>query len=952
MRTDLLLPLAGLVAGAVVMLAGWLSERGEQLGGDPATERGRRRLRGPGTGVVLVVATLAGLLGAGWPGADALRLLAIALLLGGAGMLADRRRLRPSARLVAEAAAGLAAVALGFDTGITATAVTNGLLVVGFVVATVECVRLLDAAPRAAAVVSAPIVVAMAFLAGGNGQTGTGLLSAGLAGGLVGLVAVGLRRPFWLGESGALFMGFLVAGLFLEVTPRTSTPLGLVVVLPLIAIPLLNAGSVAIDHLRRRHPLTERRPDGFPHRLRAMRLSWPSALGILGGLQATVSLVVVLADRGTIPLFWPALLAAAISFTLLVSVRAQRAHRHKPAGASLGVRLAGVGLVIVVGALVVPAALVLVTSRTSLTDGANAVEQGLAAARLGDIETAAGAFEVARSAFADASARLENPLATPGLAVPVLGPNLASLRSISDTAGELAETGAVVATAAPGSLTVVGGRFPLEKIRELAPDLAEAAVSLRRAQGTVDGLDQAFLLPALRDKVASFDGELRQAADEAEVAAQALAVLPEILGADGPRRYFLMVQNNAELRATGGFMGNYGELVADDGRIRLERLGRHQDLNLAGPPVKVLEAPADYLARYERFEVASTWESVNLSPDLPTVGQVIAGLYPQSGGGPIDGVLVVDPVGLAGFLRLIGPIDVAPWPTPITAENVVEVTLNRAYVDFEDTNDRIDFLGDVAQVVADVFSTSDLGGPARILGALGAPASDGHLAAWFTRPEEQALADRAAFASRVAPVTSDSVLIVNQNAGGNKLDYYFRRSSSYEVTLRPVDGQLLVSASLRVDMENQAPAEGLPRYIIGPFDDRFEPGVNRSYTSLYSPLNLVGATWEGETLALDVERELGRNVYSAFLDIPPRSTRTLDVDLEGVLTPLPGGWYELDVLRQPFLTTDPVSVKIEVAEGWRIAEAEGATLTDDQRALVAPPLDRGTGIRLRVEVES
>jgi hypothetical protein len=944
---DLLLPLAGALAAVVAMLGGWLSLRADRLAEDPQVEHRRRRLRGPGTGTILVVATLTGAFGVGWPGTDALPLLAIALLLGGVGLLGDRRRVRPSARVGAEAAAGLAAVVVGLDTAITGTEMTSAVLVVAFVLITVESVRLLDSAPRAAPVVVAPVVVALALLAHGGGQTGTGLLAAGLAGGLVGLIAAGTRRPFWLGESGALFSGFLLAGLFLDVAPTTAPPLRLAVVLPLAAIPLLNMATVTIDRLQRRCPLTRRRPDGFPHRLRAMGLSWPAALGVLGGLQAAVAAGAVLADRGFVPLALPVVVAV-VSFGLLVSAHARRVHMRSAPGTSLGVRLGGAALVVLIGALVAPAALALLTSRAGLTRGALAVERGMEAARQGDVEAAAEAFNQAQTAFATASARLESPLATPGLAVPVLGPNLASVRTISATAADLTRTGAAVTAAAPRSLNFVGGRAPLEEIRELEPSLAAAAGSLRRAQISVDGLEQAYLLPVLRDQVAAFDGQLRQAADDAEVAAQALAVLPEILGGDGMRRYFLMVQNNAELRATGGFMGNYGELVVEDGRIRLERIGRPQDLNEAGPPVKSLVAPDDYLTRYRRFEVANTWQNVNLSPDLPTVGQVIAGLYPQSGGDPIDGVIVVDPVGLAGFLRLIGPIEVAPWPAPLTSDNVVDVTLNRAYVEFDDNNDRIDFLGDVAEVVADTFSRSDLGGPSGIFNALGEPARGGHLAAWFTRPEEQALADRADFAARVEPVTSDSLMVINQNAGGNKIDYYLRRQVSYQAQLVPDGDQFRVSGRLRVDMENQAPSDGLPDYVIGPFDSRFEAGENHSYVSLYSPLNLAGARWEGEPLALEAERELGRNVYSAFLSIPAGATRTLEVELEGGLTSLPGGWYELDLLHQPLLVAGRVSAKIEVPDGWRISEVVGATLSDARHAVVDLTLGRDASVRLRV----
>nr|MDP9020949.1 DUF4012 domain-containing protein [Actinomycetota bacterium] len=659
---------------------------------------------------------------------------------------------------------------------------------------------------------------------------------------------------------------------------------------------------------------------------------------------------VVLADRGVAPAAAPMGVAAVTALLLLVLASRSRMKRSAPQGLSPRARLAGLGLAVGLVAALVPAALALVGARSALAGGAAATERALAAARQGEVEASGAAFDQAEAAFASAVGRLDGPLVSLGLAVPVLGPNLSAARTLSALGVDLAATGATVATVAPSDLRVAGGKVPVEEIRRLAPELAEAGALLRGAVTTTDGIPRGFLLPAVREGVADLDVRLGDAADSAELAASAASVVPAILGADEPRRYFLAIQNNAELRATGGFIGSFGELVAEDGALRLERIGRVAELNQGGPVVKELVAPQDYLDRYSRFDVASTWQSVNLSPDLPTVGGVIAGLYPQSGGQPIDGVIALDPIGLAAILRLTGPVDVAPWPEPITADNVVEITLNQAYIDFEDNDDRVDFIGDVARSAVEAFSTADLGGPAGIFDALAEPARGGHLAAWFARDDEQALMERVDIANDVQPSPADSLLVVNQNASAGKMDYYLRRTTSYDVQLRPEpEGQLLeVSAQLRVTMENQAPPEGLPSYIIGPYDERFQPGENYSYVSLYTPLEVTGATWDGAPLDLEAEEELGRNVYSDFLSIPALSTRVLEAQLQGWVATQPGGWYELELLHQPLLVDGEVSVSVSVPPGWRIAEVEGARLESADQAVASLVLAQDETIRVRL----
>ncbi len=748
---DPILVVAAVVAAAVAGIAGSLSLRADRLAEPPD---GKRRRRGPSAGTVVVFATVAGALGLAPPSGTALRLVGVAILLGAVGVVADRRSrrpLRPALRVGAEAAAAAAAVLLGLETGVTGTTATNLALVVGFVVAVVESLRLLDAAPRAAAVVAIPGVAAIAAIAADTGHYGVTTIALALAGGLVGLVAAGTRQAFWLGEAGCLFSGFLLATLLVAVSPATPAPLSLVVLLPVVTVPVLNAVVVAVDRLRRRRRLTERRPDGLPHRLRALPLSWSLTLLLLGAAQATVSGSVVLADRGVAPAAAPMGVAAVTALLLLVVASRSRMQRSAPRGLSPTARLAGLGLAVGLAAALVPAALALVGARSALAGGAAATERALAAARQGQVEASGAAFDQAEAAFASAAGRLDGPLVSLGLAVPVLGPNLSAARTLSALGVELAATGTTVATVAPSDLRVAGGKVPVEEIRRLAPELAEAAGVLRDAVTTTDGIPRAFLLPAVRDGVADLDVRLGDAADSAELAASAASVVPAILGADEPRRYFLAIQNNAELRATGGFIGSFGELVAEDGALRLERIGRVAELNQGGPVVKDLVAPQDYLDRYSRFDVASTWQSVNLSPDLPTVGGVIAGLYPQSGGQPIDGVIAIDPIGLAAILRLTGPVDVAPWPEPITADNVVQITLNQAYIDFEDNDDRVDFIGDVARSAVEAFSTADLGGPAGIFDALAEPARG---ATW--PPGSPGTTSRPSWNESTSPTTSSS----------------------------------------------------------------------------------------------------------------------------------------------------------------------------------------------------
>jgi len=138
---------------------------------------------------------------------------------------------------------------------------------------------------------------------------------------------------------------------------------------------------------------------------------------------------------------------------------------------------------------------------------------------------------------------------------------------------------------------------------------------------------------------------MRTAAQATRTAAEAARLAPALLGGQGRRRYLLLVQNNAESRATGGYIGNYGVLGLDDGALRLERFGQPSELPRRVDARRPLRAPADYVRRYGRLVAANPWAYANMSPDYPTVAAVIADLYLRSDGRPVDGVIAVDPSG-------------------------------------------------------------------------------------------------------------------------------------------------------------------------------------------------------------------------------------------------------------------------------------------------------------------
>lgn len=334
--------------------------------------------------------------------------------------------------------------------------------------------------------------------------------------------------------------------------------------------------------------------------------------------------------------------------------------------------------------------------RGSLEEGSSLLArgaQGLGAATPGDLDSRH--LAASARAFGHARGILGNWLLRPVAVVPIVAQHWRAIHAAAITGDELARAGLQAARAPElGSIALEDGQVPLDRLAALGPPVTDLAARLGAGAARLRAAQSPWLVPALDRRLRREGARVARAERPAAAAAQAIPELPEILGAHEPRRYFLAVQTPAEERATGGFIGNFGEIGADRGRLSLTRFGRIQELIASAP--RTLVGPPDYVARYARFHSPPDWRNVNVSPDFPTVAQVIAGLYPQSGGDAIDGVIAIDPAGLANLLEALGPVSVPAWPEALTADNAARILLRDQYERFE-TPERVDFLGAVAQ---------------------------------------------------------------------------------------------------------------------------------------------------------------------------------------------------------------------------------------------------------------
>lgn len=603
----------------------------------------------------------------------------------------------------------------------------------------------------------------------------------------------------------------------------------------------------------------------------------------------------------------------------------------------------------VIGLMLAGAALGVVSVQSDLADGIRSVDDGMTAARDANDDLAAEHLGHAARSLKTADDTLSSWFVAPAKSLPIIGPNLDAVSSLAARASEVAEVSALAADSADvDALRFVDGRLDPQVVVDMQEPLRQVKAAIDGLADEVDEARSPWLVSLVSTRIDRLDEQIADAQPDADAALLAVDIAPHLLGADGPQRYLVLFTTPVEARGRTGFPGNYAELYVEDGKLSMPVFGRISELERGGlGDQRTLTQPPDLVARYDRFDVATTWRNLTMTPDFPSLAQAAAELYPQSGGQPIDGVLSVDPAGLAALMRYTGPVEIEGRDEPLTSENAEAYLLLEQYVLFEEDNDeRVDVLEDVAETTFERLTSADLPGPRAIIDHIDPVVDGGHIQFVSLDQETFMLLFTTSVTGHFQPTPgTDSFATTTANAGASKIDLFLERRQHYDVRWDPATGR--VTGTLRVTLENSAPSEGWPDYVIGN-SVGLPPGTNRSYVSIYSPFGLEAARIGGQPVGLQSEVEVGRNVYSTFVDIPPGGAVEIELDLAGTVE---GRHYELELPVQPFTNPDDVAVQLEVVGATPVvggdteAEVEGNvvrwTATRDQPHALSVSAPRG-----------
>jgi hypothetical protein len=575
------------------------------------------------------------------------------------------------------------------------------------------------------------------------------------------------------------------------------------------------------------------------------------------------------------------------------------------------------GAIALSGYVAISAALDIVAARRALTGGSFRLEQS-------QVEDARGHLIHAAKTFESLPARAVGWL-------PVIKQNFEALEAVAEGSLPVVDAadalrGAMEEVESAGIIN--DGAVELGLVEGLEEPLRAQSAALSSLVDELETHRNGWLVPPLWSQLDRLLDQVRGLRDTTQTSADLVALAPPMLGDAEERTYLVALMNNTELRGAGGILSGVGSVTARDGRISMGDFHHYKDL-VVGPPYRRVPAPEDFRDNFGTYRADTTrWVTTTSSPDVPDVALVASRLFKRATGIGVDGVILVDPRGLAAMMPPNTRIEVPTTDTKLTAAGLPNYVYRGAYEELGGAvSRRRDSLIGIGRSAFE--SILDRGfGRTSLLRATGEAVGGGHLSLVSFDPGEARVLRRAGIDRDIGNPTYDAVLATVQNIGGNKLDSYARRSIHHSCR---IDDEQATHCATQVTIDNATP-RGLSRY-----EYQYRPyGLFKNVVEIYVPE-------EAEVLSVDVgdspedffsKREDGLATNGVYVEIPRGQEATVEVTYR---LP-PEDHYALSVVPQPLVDDAGLTIELEIPEGWEVDGPEG--LSGDEVVRWEGPLDR------------
>lgn len=485
--------------------------------------------------------------------------------------------------------------------------------------------------------------------------------------------------------------------------------------------------------------------------------------------------------------------------------------------------------------------------------------------------------------------------------------------------------------------------FFSNRVKLLQEQLSELALTL----GALEN-NKSWIAPQIHKYSVDYQNKLPKTLAVLKEAQSIIPLLPEIVAAEGRKKYLVLFQNNMELRPTGGFIGSVGFLRFTGGKM-LE-LNIEDVYTLDGQLEGHIEPPPPlkkHLGETNWFLRDANWD-----PDFARSAGQIKWFLKKEIQGEVDGVIAMDLEFAKRVLAALGGVTIPDTNTLITPDNLYLQTQTYSEKEFFPGSTRKrDFLGSLARNILLEINTQGSAPTAKLINAVSSSLAEKHILLNFNSSAVQQVFDGLGWTGRLLvpecqisislqPRTvciPDFLMIVDANLGVNKVNYFIERMTGLDIALE----KSRLRRVLTLSYTNQG------------VSDRFPGGIYKNYLRIIVPPNAILESVVLNNRNIDVsqveQEPLGEyQSLGMLLEVPPSSTRTVAITYATPISLEQSAIYELLVQKQPGTANPPLVMSMQTVADTQLEGQNFTPLAREDSLLYNTTLNTDKIFRVKI----
>ncbi len=294
--------------------------------------------------------------------------------------------------------------------------------------------------------------------------------------------------------------------------------------------------------------------------------------------------------------------------------------------------------------------------------------------------------------------------------------------------------------------------------------------------------------------------------------------MDEILGIHAPKTYLVLLQNNMELRATGGFIGSFALVTFEHGKLIDTNVF---DVYSADGQLKGFVAPPEPI---EKYLGEATWymRDSNWDPDFVSSAQKAEWFLDKSLNRQVDGVVGINLEVLRTYLNTTGSIEITDFFDTVTADNFYQKIQFEVEEDFfPGSRKKAHYLTALTNEILASLTNLDQRDYLALVKNIASHFQARDIQLFLHAPQLKHMAGALGWSGELKPVCLQSRCLslwgglVEDNMGVNKANINIARRAQLNVTIGSdrVDYQYRVVLSNESKAVGQVPEFGYKAYV-------------------------------------------------------------------------------------------------------------------------------------------